>query len=287
MTREERTRPQRPRVAARPPRPRASVGQPRRTEQAMVRPTPLTMLRRSVINGKLAALILLLAGIGCFGYVFRSPTFVVEAIEVSGVRSLDAAMIDALAGVHGISIWDIKPEDVEARIAQNSYVATVNVNLLLPAQVQVQVQEREAVILWNSAGTNYEITADGAVLGPARSYAATAIIIYDTRPTPLAAGTNVDIDALELAQTLNLRVPAEIGWTPSRYEWDPYYGLSLYNGEQQVAFGRMQDPNVALDTKIATLKAVANDGTVWTFLDLRPEKPYYRSPPQPTATPTP
>lgn len=287
MSREERSRPARPRVTARPPRPRASVGQPRRSEQAMVRPTPLTVLRRSIVNGKLAALILLLAGLGCFAYAFRSAKFVVDTIEVSGVRSLDAATISDLAGLRGVSIWDIQPEEVEARIAQNTYVATATVNLLLPAQVLVQVQEREAVILWNSAGTNYEITADGGVLGPARSDAPSAIIIYDTRTTALAAGTNVDIDALELAQTLNLRIPAEVGWTPSRYEWDPYYGLSLYNGAQQVAFGRLQDPNVPLDTKIATLKLVANDGTVWTFLDLRPEKPYYRTPPQPTATPTP
>jgi cell division protein FtsQ len=253
----------------------------------MVRPTPLTMLRRSVANGKLAALIMLLAGMGCLWYVFRSTTFVVAAIEVRGVRSLDPATISELAGVRGVSVWDIQPEAVAARIAQNTYVATATVDVLLPAQVIVHVQEREAVILWNSAGTNYEVTANGEVLGPARSDTTSALIIYDTRPAALAAGTRVDVDALELAQALNLRVPAEIGWQPSRYEWDPYYGLSLYNGAQQVAFGRMQDPNVPLDTKLATLKAVAHDGTVWTFLDLRPEKPYYRTPPQPTATPEP
>lgn len=280
-------RSQRPRVAARAPRPRAVAGLPRRAEQPMVRPTPRTLLRQSIANAKLGALIILIAGLGCLWYIFRSPQFVVDSITINGTRSLDAATISDLAAVRGVSIWDIEPDVVKARIAQNSYVATATVQLLLPAQVIVRIQEREAVILWNSAGTNYEITASGEVLGPARGNDSDALVIYDTRPTSLSAGANVDIDALELAQTLHLRVPGEVGWTPTRYEWDPYYGLSIYNGAQQVAFGRMDNPNVPLETKIATLKAIANDGTVWTFLDLRPAKPYYRTPPQPTPTPTP
>jgi cell division protein FtsQ len=273
------------RVAPRTPRPRAMVGQARRNEP-MVRPMPRTTLRRSLITGKLGALITLIASLWALWYVFRSPRFIVQGVEVMGLRSVDAAAVNDLAAVGGVSVWNIRPDEVEQRVARNSYVAAVTVNVLLPDRVLVQVQERQAAVLWNAAGVNYEVTSDGEVLGPAGVISGTNILINDTRPQPLAAGDRVDVDALDLAQSLHLRVPAEIGWTPTRYEWDPYYGLSIYNQAQQVVFGRMEDPEVPLDLKLTTLRTLQQERTAWIFLDLRPSKPYYRSPaPPPTPTP--
>ena len=275
----------RSRFAARAPRPRPRIGQPRTTEP-MVRPLPRTVLRRFVASGKLAALVLLIAGVWGFWYAFRSPLFIVQQLEITGLRAVDAATVNELAAVEGVSIWQIKPAEVAARIAQNTYVATATVNLLLPARVLVNVQEREAAIVWNTSGVNYEVTADGAVLGASRELTTTNLVVYDTRPIALAAGERVDSDALSLAQTLHLRVPTEIGWQPTRYEWDPYYGFSIYDGQRQIVFGRMQDPDVPFETKLATLRALQAENTGWIFLDLRPTKPYYRTP-APTATATP
>lgn len=279
-------RPARGRITARAPRPRAVVGQPRRSEP-MVRPTPRTILRQSIINGKIGALILLVAGLGVMGYIFRSPAFVVGEIEVVGVRSLDPATVAELAGVRGQSIWDIDREVVAARVVQNTYVNTATVQVLLPAQVIVRVQEREAAIVWNTAGNNYEIAGDGEILGPARTLDPQSLVIYDTRTVPITTGAYIDVDALDLAQTLNLRLPREMGLAPTRYEWDPYYGLSVYDGARQIAFGRMADPAVSLEVKLSTLKTLLDEGTTWTFLDLRPAKPYYRPVVAPTPTPEP
>ncbi|HYF65807.1 MAG TPA: FtsQ-type POTRA domain-containing protein [Herpetosiphonaceae bacterium] len=273
------------RVATRTPRPRAMVGQSRRAEP-MVRPMPRTTLRRSVINGKLGALITLIAGMWALWYVFRSPNFIVQGVETLGLRSVDAAAVNDLAAVGGISVWNIRPDDVANRIGQNTYVATATVNVLLPNRVIVQVQERQAAVVWNAAGVNYEVTGDGEVLGPVSVLTGTNIMINDTRTQPLTPGMRIDVDALNLAQTLHLRVPAELGWTPTRYEWDPYYGLSIYNQGQQVVFGRMEDPDVPFDLKLTTLRTLQRERTAWIFLDLRPNKPYYRSPaPPPTPTP--
>jgi cell division protein FtsQ len=173
-------------------------------------------------------------------------------------------------------------------VVANTYVETATVQLLLPATVLVRIQERQPVILWQSGGLNYEVTASGEVLGVARNTDPAALVVYDTRNLPLTPGVFVDPDALQLAQILHLRVPAEIGFTPSRYEWDPYYGLSMYRDGRQIALGRLNDPALPLDVKLATLKPLVEDGTDYTLLDLRSLKPYYRAPtPTPTATPTP
>ena len=92
--------------SARQPRLRANVGQPtrervpgRQPASSMVRPTLRTILRQSIINGKLGALILLIAGVFGFGYIFRAERFVVRGVTVSGARSVEAAEIKRLAAV--------------------------------------------------------------------------------------------------------------------------------------------------------------------------------------------
>ncbi|MCA0353450.1 MAG: FtsQ-type POTRA domain-containing protein [Chloroflexi bacterium] len=270
------------RLISRKPRGRAPLGV--RTTTPMVRPTARTILRSMLLNGKLVALGLLLLGIGCLIVVFRSPAFVVGELEIEGNRSVDAATISQLADLQGISIWDIDPAEVAARISQNPYVATASVQLRIPARVLVRVQERQAAVVWNMGGTNYEVTAGGEVLGLATSITTATLVIYDTRTIPISAGSYIDTDALNLAQTLYLRIPKELGWQPTRYEWDPYYGLSVYNDTNQAVFGRLAEQQVSLDLKLATLQQVQASNTAWTFIDLRPEKPYYR--PQATPTPT-
>ncbi|WP_110514630.1 cell division protein FtsQ/DivIB [Herpetosiphon llansteffanensis] len=270
------------RMISRKPRGRTALGV--RTSTPMVRPTARTILRSMLMNGKLLALFLLLASIGCLIFVFRSPAFVVGNLEIEGNRSVDATTISQLADLQGRSIWDIDPAAVAARIGQNPYVATATVQLRIPARVLVRVQERQAAVVWNVGGTNYEVTAGGEVLGLATSITTATLIIYDTRTIPISAGSYIDTDALNLAQTLYLRIPKELGWQPTRYEWDPYYGLSVYNDTKQAVFGRLAGEPISLDRKLATLQQVQTSDTAWIFIDLRPEKPYYR--PQATPTPT-
>jgi cell division septal protein FtsQ len=187
------------RIAPRTPRPRAMVGQTRRNEP-MVRPMPRTTLRRSLITGKLGALITLVASLWALWYVFRSPRFIVQGVEVLGLRSVDAAAVNDLAAVGGVSVWNIRPAEVEQRVAQNSYVAAVTVNVLLPDRVLVQVQERQAAVLWNAAGVNYEVTSDGEVLGPAGVISGTE---SGPEPAPARAGRDrLDADALRVGPVL-------------------------------------------------------------------------------------
>ncbi len=279
----------RSRFAGRGARPRSTVGQLRRRDP-MVRPSFTLIVRMMVRNGKLGALILVLFGLWAIWYVFRSERFVVHSVEISGNRSLSSAEIRELAAVDEQSIWRIDPAAVAARVASSTYVVTAPVTVLLPDRVLIRVQEREAAILWSSQGTNYEVTADGRVLGTARitntAALTSALVVYDTRQTPLSAGDQIDSDALELVQTLQLRIPAELGWTPSRYEWDPYYGIMIYNGERKIALGRMADERMPLDTKLAVVDSLDND-TSWIFLDVRSTKPYYRGAVTPTPTPEP
>ena len=265
----------------RPSRPRSTIG---RAGHAAVRPTLGTLLRTALRNGKLAALGCVLGGLWAIWFLFSSERFTIQTFDVSGNRSLSTAEIIELAGVKGQSIWEIDPQFVAAQLATNTYVVTAPTTVLLPDQVLIRVQEREAVIFWHVAGINYEVAATGEVLGPARSTADNALVVFDTRTTPITTGMHIDSDALELVQILHLRIPEELGWTPTRYEWDPYYGISLYNDQRQIAFGRLADQRMPLDAKLAVIDQL-NQNSEWVFLDVRSTKPYYRG--QSTPTPEP
>lgn len=259
-------------------------------------------LRRSLVwllrTGKLpAALLVGLAGWGLY-YVLTSPRYQVRVVEAVGTQALAVEDVAMLAAVEGLPIWSIQTADIEARVAQSSYVERVTARLMLPDRVVVNIAERKPDVRWIHNGTAYDVTWNGLIVdarpenevppvplpatealtqtqpAPEAEPAADSVTIHDTTQNrPLNVGDYVDSDALELARRVSLRAPGELPAPITRIEWDSGLGISLIMGEgYQVVLGRSED----LDRKLATLRFLMLDGTPFNFLDLRPTTPYYR-----------
>jgi cell division protein FtsQ len=113
------------------------------------------------------------------------------------------------------------------------------------------------------------------VLGPAQEAAdADVLVITDNSHLQLEPNDQIDLDAVQLAQSLALRLPVELGLTPAQVGWD--YGLGVYVRSPQgqtIVFGRSEE----LQRKLAILEVLLADGTPFTYLDLRPATPFYQN----------
>ena len=114
-----------------------------------------------------------------------------------------------------------------------------------------------------------------ATEGPAVESSFTSeVTIVDTTPDrTLAVGDHVDPDALELARRISLRAPTELPVAVGRIEWDQGLGVSIILVDnRQAVIGRSEN----LDQKLAILRHVLQQGTVFSYLDLRSSTPYFK-----------
>jgi cell division protein FtsQ len=164
------------------------------------------------------------------------------------------------------------------------------VEIVLPDRAVVTLTERQPDIRWELGGVQYLVDNTGKVLEAAREPAQPGtLVIKDTRCTngiPCAniqPNDQIDPDALELARRLVLRLPEDLKLTPASIGWDMGVGVFVTTSSAQtIVFGQTDN----LERKLSILSFILQDQTPFTFLDLRPENPYYRGGPQLTPTPT-
>lgn len=283
------------RKARRPPSRTASGSQ--------VRPGPRRQFGQFLGTGRLFSLVLFLVTMGLLVYLFVAPRFAIAQVQVSGNTLVRDEVLATAAGVQGVPIWFVDAATVAARLTDNVYIDSVRVETRLPDQVLVTVTERRPEVRWQIGALQYLVDSTGKVLGPAPADAAGSantnaaaaedgthtdavtgqpfLVIVDRSTGNLAPGDRVDPDALQLARSLQARLPAELNFTPAMIGWDFVLGVYvLAPGGQTIIFGQAAD----LDRKLLILDQLLQDGTEFTYLDLRPANPFYQNQQQPAPT---
>jgi cell division protein FtsQ len=240
-----------------------------------VLPGPRRALGWWLATGKVASLALFAASVYWLWHVSTSEAFTVRDVQVQGAQALSVEDVVQLAGASGESIWLVDGEQIAARLGESAYVEAASVSVALPDRLTIQVTERRPEVRWRAQGTNYLVAADGRVLGVDQSTTLTNTLVIDDRsPRQLAPNDRVDADALKLSQLIAVRLPAEVGVSPASIGWDLGTGVFITTGDQRtIVFGEIDQ----FDQKLAILDMLLQDGTAFTYLDLRPSTPYYRS----------
>ena len=139
----------------------------------------------------------------------------------------------------------------------------------------IRIVERKPEVRWQAGGVQYFVDGTGKVLAAAQELAkADVLVIADNSHTQLKPNDQLDLDAIQLAQALALRLPVELGFTPAQIGWD--YGLGVYvrsAAGQTIIFGQSKD----LARKLAIFAVLLKDQTAFTYLDLRPDNPFYQN----------
>jgi cell division protein FtsQ len=228
-----------------------------------------------VASGRLAGLLLFLPACLALGYLLTSPEFAVRDVRVEGNSALPNSEVAELAGFVGRPIWYVSPAEAVARLGESAYVASASVELALPDQALIRIVERRPEVRWQAGGVQYLVDGTGKVLGAAQEPAETdVLVIADNSHLELKPNEQLDTDAIRLAQDLSLRLPLELGLSPAQIGWD--FGLGVYArtaAGQTIVFGQSEE----LARKLAVLDALLKDQTAFTYLDLRPDNPFYQN----------
>lgn len=272
-----------------PPNTRERIAARRRARQAhparasaQVRPGPRRALGSWLTSGKLFSLVLFLATMGAFGYLFTAPRFSVRQVAIEGNNLLKPDLITDLARLHGTPIWFVDSAVVAERLLQDAYIERASVRVVLPDQAIISIVERRPEVRWQLGNAQFLVDSNGKVLGLAdeidSDHADDAerpfLVIVDTSPHMLQPNDQVDPDALRLAQALEMRLPAELNFEPPIIGWD--FGLGVYvktDAGQTIVFGQTED----LERKLVILEHLLTEQTAFTYLDLRPSNPFYQN----------
>ncbi|ACL25719.1 MULTISPECIES: cell division protein FtsQ/DivIB [Chloroflexus] len=208
-------------------------------------------------------------------YVLFSSQFRVQTVEVVGVEFLSPERIVNAVPLRGWPIWLIDEEQAVAPLLRSPFVEHARLSLILPDRARIVIVERQPVIYWRSGGVDYLVDRQGFVIEPATvAPPADALVIVDSSNLPVEPQMQLDPDALALARELAWRLPNELGLRPAQIGWD--FGLGVFirtEQDQMVVFGRSE----RLTRKLMILAYLLNDGTPFTYLDLRPMNPFYQN----------
>lgn len=244
-------------------------------DESGVLPGPRRALAWWLASGKIASLALFAGAVYWLWHVSTSPQYTVRDIQIEGAQALSVDDVVELAGASGESIWLVDTDRIVARLQESAYVESAAASVSLPDRLTITLTERRPEVRWRAQGVNYLVDADGRVLGVDRSATLTNTLVIDDRsPRELRPNDRVDAEALKLGQLIAVRLPAELGLTPAGIGWDAGTGVFVTTGDgRTIVFGEID----RFDQKLAILELLLQDGTGFTYLDLRPSTPYYRN----------
>jgi cell division protein FtsQ len=242
-------------------------------DESGVLPGPRRALDSLAVSGRILSVPLLFLALAGFLYIGFSSRFQIRDVRVEGNDLLRSSSVVQLSGALDRSIWIVDTEQVAETLRTNAYVEEASAALTLPDRLTITVVERRPEVRWQNGGRLLLVDASGRVLGADATGPVTDTLIIEDRSTvALEPNDMVNRDALELGRELSLRLPNELGIRPARFVWNSDTGILVEFDGRTIVFGRSDH----LDRKLAILTQLTHDKTAYTFLDLRPETPYYR-----------
>lgn len=225
-------------------------------------------------TGRFASLLLFLGSLGILIYMFVSPQFSIQQVEVNGNSVMPSNAIAELSELTDASIWFVDTAHASEQLLRNAYIEQATVQISIPNVATINVIERQPDVRWQVGNVQYLLDASGVVLDIATEPAEPGTLVITASPPELQPNEHVDPNALELARALSLRLPYEVGFTPAVIGWDIALGVYVKSQSgQTIVFGRTDN----LDRKLAVFRYLLEDGTVFSYLDLRPSNPFYRT----------
>jgi cell division protein FtsQ len=172
--------------------------------------------------------LVLLAGLIAGGLaLYLTPVLRVQAVEVTGVRTLDAYSLTEMADLKGASMFTVPLREAEDRLAALPMVKSVKAERHWPHTVRLVIEERQPWCYWYTENDEYVVDADGVVLEGALPAADAPVIYQQEGSARFQAGDVVDTDAVHLAHQLLDSLPAGLDMGLVRLEYNSREGLSL------------------------------------------------------------
>lgn len=108
-------------------------------------------------------LILFLAGLITF--LVKSPYFIINNVEISGMEKIPLNLIDTeIDGIKGSNIFIFNSQEIKEILSYQEYFDKINIKRKLPDKIIIEIQEKNPEINYLKNGVVSLLTEDGIVL---------------------------------------------------------------------------------------------------------------------------
>ncbi len=194
----------------------------------------------TVLSVLLLAVLVLLAS-----QFFTTHRFYVYDAEVKGNQFVSSDEIYDASGLHELSIFWIKPDEVEAAIARLPGIKEASVTCRLPDRVRIEVVERRTQIIWQRGETRLGVDDRGAIL-PLEGESEGMLLIQDlTTEADDQINPEIVVSALELRrllpETAALQYSEDKGLIFHQWGYPVYFGTGDMTGRIAILSALRQD----------------------------------------------
>lgn len=127
---------------------------------------PLPVARPGGIPWRAVSAVLSLVLVTAIVVVFVSPAFYVTSAEVGGTFYVQPEELFTRAGIAGLHILWVEPDQIEARLLESPALSTVDVSAHWPARVVIVVRERQPALIWQQREDTYWADVNGILMLP-------------------------------------------------------------------------------------------------------------------------
>ncbi len=213
-----------------------------------------------------AAVALVLGG---GAWLWQSPFFEVNDVEVQGTERISPETVVQRSGLLGQRMFDADLATAQDELYRLPLVSSVKVERKWPDTVKIIVVERQPWGVWEQAGVRYTIDREGVVLGTIPP-GPNAPVIRGSELTSLLQGDRVSYQAVDAAAEIYDRLPRQLGTTVTEVAYVAGKGVQVTTADGQV--GLLGDSS-SIAYKLAAWAAMSRQaqsrGINYTTIDLR------------------
>jgi hypothetical protein len=185
-------------------------------------------------------------------YLASSPELEVARVSVAGNNILTAQDVEATAGVTGVNLLWVRPEEIVNRLKLLPPVDGASASLILPNSVSIRLREREPAAIWLKEDVPFLVDAEGLVLA-ARPTSRELMVVRDTSRRPVGPGSRVDAEVIRSLPSLDRMLNTAFGAQERRYEYAPDIGITVIPaGQPRIVFGTSDD----LEWKVGAVQSI-------------------------------
>lgn len=159
----------------------------------------------------LSGLLVVLLAVGIY-FVWSSPLFKVESLQVEGLRRLTSEDLNTVADVIGQSILFVKPASIQRDLLKAfPELSDVAVEVQIPASVVIKAVERQPIIAWKQGEKVFWIDSNGVVFPRRGEDGPSVVIKADNLPfSTISSSTQPEAEVTTENQEYSLQVEPDV-----------------------------------------------------------------------------
>jgi cell division septal protein FtsQ len=232
---------------------------------------------------RLVSFVLVAALVTLIYHLWNSPSYRVEAAEISGLQRLSMADVNAVLDVNDQPIFTVDPEALEEKLALAfPEFSSVAVDVVFPSDVFVELEERQPLIAWHQDGRTELVDANGVSFPVREQNPVLPALVVEAHGAPdvVAAADDEIVNQQFMPVEMVSAIVSMSGQAPkgTPLMYDPQRGLGWRDSQGwEVYFGDTNNMDVKLKVYRAIADKLSRDGVQPALISVEHiHLPYYR-----------